>query len=111
VLHDSSTFTQELRMPRQESDVVMHPSHTSRAASFLALAGILTLACIGVIDPVPSTTGELVVVHLDGLSPNCSVIGGNARSVRVVDGPSGVPVSISFSLSCVGDGAATKWED
>lgn len=51
------------------------------------------------------------VVRLDGLAPNCSIAGGDARSVDLVNRTSASPVAISFSVSCVGDGSgADKWD-
>ncbi len=51
------------------------------------------------------------VVRLDGLSPNCSITGGNARSVDLVNSTSASPVAISFSVSCVEAGSgAGEWD-
>ncbi len=137
-------------MTSHAAGAVIHPSHPHRSAIFLALAGIFTVGCIGVIDPLPSTTGAIMitvstagagidpdgytltidsqpaqrvginavvsfgslvrgehVVRLDGLSPNCSVTGGNVRSVDVVNSTPGSPLSVSFSVSCAGDGDGT----
>jgi hypothetical protein len=143
-------------MTTHATDVLRHLPHSHRSASFLALAGIFTVACIGAIEPLPSTTGALLVsvstagansdvdadgytlsidsepaqavgvnalvtigslsrgahvVRLDGLSTNCSVAGGNRRSVNVVSSRPDSPVSISFSVSCVGDGSGSGWWD
>ncbi len=140
-------------MTSHAAGAVIHPSHPHRSAIFLALAGIFTVGCIGVIDPLPSTTGAIMiivstagagihpngyaltidsqpaqsvrinavvsfslvrgehVVRLDGLSPNCSVTGGNVRSVDVVNSTPASPLSVSFSVSCAGDGDETGWWD
>jgi len=146
-------------MTSHADGAVVYPSHPHRSASFLALAGIFTFACIGVIEPLPSTIGAIMtvtvltagngidvdadgytvsidsrsaqrvgvnasisiaslvrgehVIRLDGLSPNCSVTGGNVRSVDVVNSTPASPLSVSFSVSCVGqgDGGGTGGRD
>lgn len=142
-------------MTTQAAGAVIHASHPHRSAGFLALAGIFTVACIGAIEPLPSTTGAIIVtvstagasidvdadgytlsidsapgqavgvnalitvgslawgehvVRLDGLSANCSVSGGNARAVNVVNSGSDSPVLISFSVSCTGEYGSGQWD-
>jgi hypothetical protein len=48
-------------MTSHEADAVVQPSHPQRSASFLALAGLFTFACIGAIEPLPNGTGTIMV--------------------------------------------------
>ena len=53
-------------MTSQPTDTRIHPSHSHRSASLLALASIFTLACIGAIEPLPTTATIVVIVSTAG---------------------------------------------
>lgn len=48
-------------MTSHAAGAVVHPSHPHRSASFLALAGLFTFACIGAIEPLPNGTGTIMI--------------------------------------------------
>jgi len=49
-------------MLNHAASAVIHPStQFQRSAGFLALAGLFTFGCIGVIDPLPSTSGAIMI--------------------------------------------------
>ena len=73
-------------MTSQPTDARIHPSHSHRSASFLALAGIFTLACIGAIDPLPTTATIVVMVTTAGSAVDADgyVLSINGGSQQVI---------------------------
>jgi len=76
---------------------VIHTSNSHRSASFLALATIFTGACIGAIEPLPSTKGEnlIIIVSTTGAT---TALDADGYSLSI-DSQSAQRVGINASIS------------